>query len=187
MDFTHAGIARKLQLKELECLRIEAYENTRIYKEWTKAFHDHHIRKKDFQEGDKVIFYNSRLRLMPGKLCSRWDGPYKVKEVRPYGVVKLLHPQSGTTFKVNGHQVKRYHEYKSQKELEMFLLEDPPSATLDSVFVQGKRVPVTEAAIQQALGIPHVPKGDNAYQRAEKERELFAFEWSEVIKVIAHP
>ncbi|XP_015936426.1 uncharacterized protein LOC107462374 [Arachis duranensis] len=117
MDFTQAGIVRKLQLKELECLRIEAYENTRIY-----------IHKKDFQEGDEVLLYNSRLRLMPGKLCSRWDGPYKVKEVKPFGVVELLHPQSGTTFKVNSHRVKRYHGYKSQKELEVFLLEDPPSA-----------------------------------------------------------
>ncbi|XP_057755939.1 uncharacterized protein LOC130975126 [Arachis stenosperma] len=38
MDFTKAGIARKLQLEELECLRMEAYENARIYKEKTKAF-----------------------------------------------------------------------------------------------------------------------------------------------------
>ncbi|XP_057755838.1 uncharacterized protein LOC130975020 [Arachis stenosperma] len=106
MDFTKAGIARKFQLEELECLRIEAYENARIYKEKTKAFHDHHIRKKDFQEGDKVLLYNSRLRFMPDKLCSRWDGPFKVKEVKPYRVVELFHPQSGATFKVNGHRVK---------------------------------------------------------------------------------
>ncbi|XP_057760303.1 uncharacterized protein LOC130980661 [Arachis stenosperma] len=76
------------------------------------------------QAGDEVLFYNSRLYLMPGKLCSRWNGPYKVKEVKPYGVMKLFHPQSGTTFKVNGHQVKRYHGYKSQKELEVYLLMD---------------------------------------------------------------
>ncbi|XP_016178210.1 uncharacterized protein LOC107620590 [Arachis ipaensis] len=124
MDFTKVGIARKLQLKELECLRIEAYENARIYKEQTKAFHDHHIRKKDFQEGDKVLLYNSRLRFMPGKLRSRWDGPFKGKGVKPYGVVELFQPQSGATFKVNCHRVKKYHGYKSPKELEVFLLKD---------------------------------------------------------------
>ncbi|XP_025647597.1 uncharacterized protein [Arachis hypogaea] len=43
MDFTKAGVAKKLQLEEFECLRNEAYENARIYKEKTKAFHDHHI------------------------------------------------------------------------------------------------------------------------------------------------
>ncbi|XP_016195853.1 uncharacterized protein LOC107636896 [Arachis ipaensis] len=126
MDFTKAGIARKLQLEELECLRLEAYENARIYKEQTKAFHDHHIRKKDFKEGDDILLYNSRLWFMPGKLRSRWDGPFRVKEVKPYVVVELFHPQSGTTFKVNGHRVKKYHGYKSPKELEVFLLTDAP-------------------------------------------------------------
>ncbi|XP_072064814.1 uncharacterized protein [Arachis hypogaea] len=92
MDLTKAGIARKLQLEELDCLRIEAYKNARIYMEQTKAFHDHHICKKDFQEGDRVLLYNSRLRFMPRKLCSRWDSPFKVKEVKPYGVVELFHP-----------------------------------------------------------------------------------------------
>ncbi|XP_016164768.1 uncharacterized protein LOC107607315 [Arachis ipaensis] len=126
MDFTKAGIARKLQLEELECLRMEAYENARIYKEKTKAFHDHHIRRKDFQEGDEVLLHNSRLRFMPSKLCSRWEGPFKVKEIKSYGVVELFDPQSDTTFKVIGHRVKKYHGYKSPREVEVLLLEDAP-------------------------------------------------------------
>ncbi|XP_052114395.1 uncharacterized protein LOC127745577 [Arachis duranensis] len=126
MDLTQAGVARKLQLEELECLRNEAYENARIYKEKTKAFHDHHIRKKDFQEGDEVLLYNSRLRFMPGKLRSRWEGPFKVKEIKPYGVVELFDPKSEVTFKVNGHRVKKYHGYKLPKELDVFLLADAP-------------------------------------------------------------
>ncbi|XP_057719838.1 uncharacterized protein LOC130934268 [Arachis stenosperma] len=126
MDITKAGIARKLQLEELECLRMEAYENAQIYKEKTKAFHDHHIRKKDFQEGDEVLLYNSRLRFMLGKLCSRWECPFKVKEVKPYGVVELFDSQSEATFKVNGHRVKKYHGYMSPKEVEVLLLEDAP-------------------------------------------------------------
>ncbi|XP_025608068.1 uncharacterized protein [Arachis hypogaea] len=126
MDLTQGGVSRKLQLEELECLRNEAYENARIYKEKTKAFHDHHIRKKDFQEGDEVLFYNSRLRFMPGKLCSRWEGPFKVKEIMPYGVVELFDPKSEATFKVNEHRVKKYHGDKLPRELEVFLLEDAP-------------------------------------------------------------
>ncbi|XP_015940035.1 uncharacterized protein LOC107465570 [Arachis duranensis] len=126
MDLTQAGVARKLQLEELECWRNEAYENARIYKEKTKAFHDHHIRKKDFQEVDEMLLYNLRLRFMPGKLRSRWEGPFKVKEIKPYGVVELFDPKSEATFKVNGHRVKKYHGYKLPKELEVFLLEDAP-------------------------------------------------------------
>ncbi|KAM1660255.1 hypothetical protein ACFX2K_003267 [Malus domestica] len=40
MDIDAAGLHRKLQLNELEEVRNEAYENARIYKEKTKAFHD---------------------------------------------------------------------------------------------------------------------------------------------------
>jgi hypothetical protein len=36
MDYDAAGIARKLQLQELEEIQNDAYENTRIYKEKTK-------------------------------------------------------------------------------------------------------------------------------------------------------
>ena len=35
-----AGKQRKLDLQEIEEIRNEAYENSRIYKEKTKAFHD---------------------------------------------------------------------------------------------------------------------------------------------------
>ncbi|XP_057739882.1 uncharacterized protein LOC130956984 [Arachis stenosperma] len=126
MDLTQAGVARKLQLEELKCLRNEAYEIARIYKEKTKAFHDHQIRKKDFQEGDEFLLYNSRLRFMPGKFCSRWEGPFKVNEIKPYGVVELFDPKSEATFKVNGYRVKKYHGYKLPKELEVFLLADAP-------------------------------------------------------------
>ena len=61
---------------------------------------------------------------MPGKLRSRWEGPFKVKEMKPYGVVELFDPKSEATFKVNGHRVKKYHGYKLPKELEVFLLAD---------------------------------------------------------------
>ncbi|XP_025625370.1 uncharacterized protein [Arachis hypogaea] len=105
---------------------MEAYENARIYKKKTKAFHDHHIRKKDFQEGDEVLLYNSRLGFLLGKLHSGWDGPFRVKEVKPYSVVELLDPQSNATFKVNGHRVKKYHGHKLPREVEVFLLEDAP-------------------------------------------------------------
>ncbi|XP_057734213.1 uncharacterized protein LOC130949545 [Arachis stenosperma] len=74
------GVERKLQLVELECLRLEAYENSRPYKEKMKAVHDRHIRRREFKEGELVLLYNSRLRLMPGKLRSRWEGPYRVEK-----------------------------------------------------------------------------------------------------------
>ncbi|XP_016178231.1 uncharacterized protein LOC107620612 [Arachis ipaensis] len=48
------GTERKLQLQELECLRLEAYENSRLYKEKVKAVHDRNIKRREFRAGDLV-------------------------------------------------------------------------------------------------------------------------------------
>ncbi|XP_072065846.1 uncharacterized protein [Arachis hypogaea] len=45
-DLKGAGIECKLQLEELECLRLEAYENSKFYKEKAKTFHDQNIRRR---------------------------------------------------------------------------------------------------------------------------------------------
>ena len=54
MDVTNTENVRKLQLSELDELRLEAYENVQIYKEKTKVFHDKHILRKIFEPDQKV-------------------------------------------------------------------------------------------------------------------------------------
>ena len=110
MDLAQSGAERKLQLQELEELRLEAYESSRIYKEKTKAFHDQRIIRREFITGQKVLLFNSRLKLMPGKLRSRWDGPFVITNVFPYGAVELSDGSTGKTFLVNGQRLKHYHE-----------------------------------------------------------------------------
>ncbi len=78
-----ASSLHKLQLNELEEIRNEAYEHSRIYKERMKVFHDKNILRKSFEPSQKVLLYNSRLHLFPGKLRSRWTGPFVVKNVYP--------------------------------------------------------------------------------------------------------
>ncbi|GJS38987.1 reverse transcriptase domain-containing protein [Tanacetum coccineum] len=69
-----------MQLNELAELRDGAYENTRIYKERTKKWHDSKLcGDKDFKVGDQVLLYNSCLKMYPGKLKSKWSGPNIVK------------------------------------------------------------------------------------------------------------
>ena len=106
-DIKEAGEKRLLDINELEEIRMNAYENARIYKERTKKWHDKHILPKNFKEGDLVLLFNSRLRLFPGKLRSRWTGPYVVKKISPHGAVEVWGENSGI-FKVNGHRLKRY-------------------------------------------------------------------------------
>ena len=74
-NFKKAFKKRILQLSKLVEIREDTYENSRIYKECTKRWHDAKIRIKKFKEGDQVLLFNSWLRLFPGKLKSRWPGP----------------------------------------------------------------------------------------------------------------
>ncbi|GJU99946.1 reverse transcriptase domain-containing protein [Tanacetum coccineum] len=70
-DLKTAGDHRKLQLNELNELRDQAYENSLIYKERTKKLHDSKIKNRIFNVGDRVLLFNSRLKIFSGKLNSR--------------------------------------------------------------------------------------------------------------------
>ena len=95
LDLDKAGFLRKLQISELEELRNEAYDNARIAKHRTKLFHDKSIHRKIFVSGQKVLLYNSRLHLFPGKLKTRWSGPNVVQKVFSHGAIEILDPKNG--------------------------------------------------------------------------------------------
>ncbi|XP_024010105.1 uncharacterized protein LOC112085209 [Eutrema salsugineum] len=123
MDFKAAGEKRMLQMHELEEIRHNAYENSKIYKEKTKAYHDRRIIHWSFAPNDRVLLFNSRLKLFPGKLRSRWFGPFTIKEVKPYGAL-ILWGKKGDTFVVNRQRVKPY--LTEEEGRETMLLADPP-------------------------------------------------------------
>ena len=107
-----------MQMNELNEWRADAYENSKLYKEATKRCHDARLTKsKQFEVGDLVLLYNSRLKLFPGKLKSRWSGPFMIKTIFPYGTIEVTHPTQGT-FKVNGHRLKIYNgeDFRDMRE-----------------------------------------------------------------------
>ena len=108
MDLQAAGETRLLQLNELEELRFFSYENAKLYKEKTKLWHDRRIQQRVLEPGQQVLLFNSRLKLFPGKLKSRWSGPFQVVKVYPHGAVELMDMKTANSFKVNGQRVKHY-------------------------------------------------------------------------------
>lgn len=126
-DLQTAQEKRITDMHELEEIRLDAFENSRIYKERTKAFHDKKILQRELKSGDDVLLFNSRLKLFPGKLKSRWSGPFKIKEVLPYGAITLLR-NDGVEFTVNGQRVKRYMADQTIPERTSVPLNDPPQA-----------------------------------------------------------
>lgn len=108
MDWDDAAKARISNLHELDEFWFLAYENAMIYKEKMETLHDSRIWNRTFKEGDVVLLFNTRLKLFPGKLKSKWKGPCKVVGVTPYGSVDFQSREGGRTFRVNGHRVKHY-------------------------------------------------------------------------------
>ena len=52
-------------------------------------WHDHHIKKKQFAEGDLVLLYDSKFIKHPGKLQMHWLGPYLVHSITSRGAIQL--------------------------------------------------------------------------------------------------
>nr|GEV66805.1 reverse transcriptase domain-containing protein [Tanacetum cinerariifolium] len=69
-DLKTAGDHRKVQIDKLNKLRDQAYENSLIYKKKTKRLHDLKIKNRVFNIGDRVLLFNSRLKIFSGKLKS---------------------------------------------------------------------------------------------------------------------
>ena len=57
--------------------------------------------------GDLVILCNSSLRWFPGKLKSKWTGPYLITQLFHHGAFEL-ETKEGVRFKVNRQRIKIY-------------------------------------------------------------------------------
>ena len=114
-----------LELKEM---RLNAYESSRIYKQKMKAYHDKKLQRQDFQPGQQVFLFNFRLRLFPGKLKSKWSGPFVIKEVRPHGAVELMDPTGDNRegrWIVIGQRLKIYNAEQLERLTSVDYLKDP--------------------------------------------------------------
>ena len=87
-------------------------ESTRIKQ---KKWHDQQILRRKFKAGDQVLLFNSRLRLFPGKLKSKWSGQFTVVSSTQFGAV-TLRTSNHEEFKVNGQRLKHYLGRKQLKE-----------------------------------------------------------------------
>nr|CAN80160.1 hypothetical protein VITISV_034912 [Vitis vinifera] len=123
MDLIRAGAKRCLDLNEMEELRNDAYINSKIAKQRMKRWHDQLISNKEFRKEQRVLLYDSRLHIFPGKLKLRWIGPFIIHQVHLNGMVELLNSNSTDTFKVNGHRLKPFMEQFNQDKEEVNLLE----------------------------------------------------------------
>ena len=63
-DFKLACEERLFDITSLDEWRTQAYQNAKLFKEKVKRWHDKRIQKREFNVGDYVFLYNSRLRFV---------------------------------------------------------------------------------------------------------------------------
>jgi transposase InsO family protein len=89
MDDTRFVQKRLTQLVELEEDRFIARFHQQVQKEREKAYHDRHIKKKAFRQGDIVLVYDNKFIKHLGKFRTHWLGPYEIVYVTEGGVTQL--------------------------------------------------------------------------------------------------
>ncbi|XP_070056211.1 uncharacterized protein [Nicotiana tomentosiformis] len=129
LDIETACTSIVTELHKLEEFRFHAFENARLYKEKMKMIHDKHILDRNFKPGNLVLLYNSRLRLFPSKLKSRWSGPFRVVQVFSSGAVEIESEDGINRFTVNGQRLKHYLGMVEEKgDRVVITLEEPQYA-----------------------------------------------------------
>jgi hypothetical protein len=128
LDLDAAVVKRRIQINELEEMRLKAYENASIYKERIKRWYDKRLKRKSLK---KEIRSSSTIQgLKPsekGKLQSKWDGPYIVHSVLSNGEVTIMDVK-GDQFMVNGQRLKVYYEpdVVPLHHVDVFTMEEEP-------------------------------------------------------------
>ena len=90
-----------------------------IYKERTKRWHDKELKPKVFNLGDKVLLFNSKIKLFGhGKLRSKWLGPYLVIDTSSHGAI-TIQDDDGNTYKANGHRLKLFLDHNKALDEEI--------------------------------------------------------------------
>jgi hypothetical protein len=128
LDLDAAVVKHRIQISELEEMRLKAYKNASIYKERIKRWYDKRLKKKEFKEGDKVLLYNSWFKTFgKGKLQSKWEEPYIVHSVLSNGAVTIMDVK-GYQFMVNGQRLKVYYEpdVVPLHHIDVFTMEEEP-------------------------------------------------------------
>ena len=104
LELEHKAYWTIKDLKPMNEWRTQAYENAKLFKEKVKRWHDKRIQKREFNVGDYVLLYNSRLRFFAGKLLS----PYTIEEVYRSGAIKINNFEGTNPKVVNGQRIKHY-------------------------------------------------------------------------------
>jgi hypothetical protein len=109
-DRTEGILPRLISIENLEETRNTTLERTAQVQMRRKEDYDRKIpTDHGIREQGLVLLYDNRHKEFPGKLQTRWMGPYQVCQIFPNGSLQLENLQGQwLDTRVNGSKVKRY-------------------------------------------------------------------------------
>ncbi|XP_014496648.1 uncharacterized protein LOC106758216 [Vigna radiata var. radiata] len=117
----HPQTNEQAEVSNKEIKRILERTVTSSRKDWKLV-------KKVVNPGQQVLLFNSRLKLFPRKLKSKWSGPFIVKNVRPHGAIELMNPVTSDpqrSWMENGQSLKHYLGGEVERFSTVMKLVDP--------------------------------------------------------------
>ncbi|CAM6094023.1 unnamed protein product [Calypogeia fissa] len=102
---------RAYQLEQLEEEREHVDRRLKNQQNLNKKYHDKKVQVVHLQPGDLVLMYDSQFAHFPGKLHTRWLGPYIVKNFFQNGSVEVA-TLGGEVYPVRIHydSLKKYFQ-----------------------------------------------------------------------------
>ena len=117
MDLEEAQKQRILQINELDEIRRNALQRTMLIQNQRNKWHDKFIKQNQFNTRDWALLFDSRYKNFEGKSTTRWMGPYEVVTTFDNGSVEInTIDDSQTSFVVNGHRLRLYHQPISRQD-----------------------------------------------------------------------
>ncbi|XP_017438063.1 uncharacterized protein LOC108344106 [Vigna angularis] len=119
---------RRRKIIELEEMWLHAYDSSKNYKEKVIFYHDRKLVKKVFNSGQRVLLFNSRLKLFLRNLKSKLYGSFMIKNVLPHGALELIDPpfeDPQRSWVVNGQRLKHYLGSEVERLSTIMELVDP--------------------------------------------------------------
>ena len=105
------------QINELDEMCQDAIQQTNLVQQQRDQWHDKFIKKKQFQQGDWALLFDSQFKDFKGKLATRWLGPYEVEQVFDNVLVRICTiDDHKVSFLVNGHNMRIYQKLMSKYE-----------------------------------------------------------------------
>ena len=95
------------------------------HKEKMKKNSEQKNAKQELMVGDLLLVDSSGVPCLPGKIKSKWTGPYFITQVFPHGAVELK-AKEGVRFKRNRDRIKLYfgHKASGNEAIEAYHLDE---------------------------------------------------------------